>query len=145
MSVQVSFHFNAPDKLAYACLFTRKWAAGHGKRIVITGDWALLQALDARLWQLRPVDFVAHCLQDAAPAVLQASPVQLCSHLQQATHQEVLLNLGAGVPEGFERFEKLVEIVSRDDPADRDLARARWRHYQSLGHAIVRHDLKLQG
>ncbi|MNT94878.1 DNA polymerase III subunit chi [compost metagenome] len=65
--------------------------------------------------------------------------------MQGAPHHEVLLNLGAEVPEGFGRFEKLIEVVSAHDEEDRGLARNRWRHYASRGYAIVRHDLVLKG
>ena len=37
-----------------------------------------------------------------------------------APHHEVLVNLGdAEVPAGFERFERLVEVVTAHDEADR--------------------------
>ena len=141
---EVAFHFNAPDKLAYACRFARK-ALRHGARLVIVGPEALLQPLDAMLWNLQPQDFVAHCRWDAAPELLQASPIVLVTALGQAPHQEVLLNLGPQVPEGFGRFARVVEVVSADDAEDRHQARARWRAYAAQGHDIVRHDLVLRG
>jgi DNA polymerase-3 subunit chi len=52
---------------------------------------------------------------------------------------EVLLNLGGVVPPGFERFERLIEVVSAED-ADLQQARLRWRHYASRGYAMTRHD-----
>jgi len=58
-------------------------------------------------------------------------------------HQQVLLNLGAQVPDGFERFERLIEVVSLDE-ADRQTARSRWKHYADHGFAITRHDLNLK-
>jgi DNA polymerase-3 subunit chi len=56
-------------------------------------------------------------------------------------HQQVLLNLDAPVPAGFERFERLIDIVT-DDEADRQDARARWRHYADRGYAITRHQFQ---
>jgi len=44
------------------------------------------------------------------------------------------------VPEGFERFERLIELVAQED-GDRQQARARWKHYADRGYAIQRHDL----
>ena len=55
----------------------------------------------------------------------------------------MLVNLTDTVPVGFERFERLIEVVSTD-PADRDLARQRWRQYTELGYSIARHDLNLK-
>jgi DNA polymerase-3 subunit chi len=51
----------------------------------------------------------------------------------------VLVNLGHAVPGGFERFDRLIDIVSADD-ADRQAGRSRWRHYADRGYAIQRHD-----
>jgi DNA polymerase-3 subunit chi len=40
----------------------------------------------------------------------------------------------------FSRFQRLVEIVGRDDE-DREAARARFRFYRDRGYEIVNHDL----
>ena len=140
----IAFHFNAPDKLAYACRFARK-VQRSGARLVITAPAEALEALDRMLWAMAPQDFVAHCRSDADEELLQASPVLLAVDANSAPHHEVLLNLNAEVPEGFGRFDRLVEVVSAQDEADRAEARARWRHYASRGYAITRHDLVLKG
>lgn len=140
---EVAFHFNAPDKIAYACRFARK-AQRSGVRLVITGPADTLAELDGMLWNMMPQDFVAHCGSDAGEELLRFSPVVLALDVRQAPHQEMLLNLGGGVPEGFGSFERLVEVVSATDEADRGQARARWRHYASRGYAITRHDLVLK-
>ncbi len=137
---QVTFHFNAPDKLAYACRFARKML--HlDVRLVITAAPATLAALDAMLWDLAPHDFVAHCRADAADELLQASPIVLFEDPRQAPHHEVLLNLGDEIPMGYAHFGKLIEIVGAYDDIDRQWARVRWRHYLQCGLAIERHDL----
>jgi DNA polymerase-3 subunit chi len=50
------------------------------------------------------------------------------------------MNLGDEVPLGFERFARLIEIVSNDEHG-RDQARLRWKHYKSLGYELLQHDL----
>ena len=140
---EVAFHFNAPDKLAYACRFARK-VQRSGARLVITAPAETLAALDRMLWNLAPQDFVAHCQGDADAELVQASAVLLSHDIRSAPHHEVLLNLNTEVPEGFARFDRLVEVVSAHDEADRGAARARWRHYASRGYAITRHDLVLK-
>ncbi|MFY3383052.1 DNA polymerase III subunit chi [Paracidovorax sp. MALMAid1276] len=137
---EVSFHFNAPDKLAYACRFARK-VHKSGARLVIAGPSTIVADLDRMLWQMAPQDFVAHCMADADEELVQASPVVLTTAVQRTPHQEVLLNLHAEVPEGFSQFARLVEVVSADDESDRSAARLRWKHYASRGYAITRHDL----
>ena len=140
---EVAFHFNAPDKLAYACRFARK-VQRSGARLVIAAPADALQTLDRMLWLMAPQDFVAHCHADADEELVRASPVLLALDARLAPHHEVLLNLHSDVPEGFGRFDRLVEVVSAQDEADRAQARTRWRHYASRGYAIARHDLVLK-
>jgi DNA polymerase-3 subunit chi len=137
---EVAFHFNVPDKLGYACRLLRK-ATGAGSRVVVTGEPEQLRSLDTELWTFSPLEFIAHCHAAAAEAeVVAASPVVLADTARGAPHQEVLVNLGEGVPEGFERFERLIEVVTQDE-GDRQQARRRWKHYADRGYAITRHDL----
>lgn len=141
---EVAFHFNAPDKLAYACRFARKVLRSE-MRLVIAGPEESLDRLDRILWALGPSDFVAHARSGGDEDMVAASPVLLTADPRESTHQDVLLNLGHDVPEGFARFQKLVEVVSAHDDADRQAARERWRHYAGRGYEIVRHDLVLKG
>lgn len=141
---EVAFHFNAPDKLAYACRFARKVLRSDAQ-LVITGPEEVLDQLDRMLWALGPSDFVAHARIDGDEDIVQASPVVLAGDARKSPHHEVLLNLGLGVPEGFAQFGKLIEVVSAQDESDRNAARDRWRHYAGRGYEIVRHDLVLKG
>jgi DNA polymerase III subunit chi len=137
---EVTFHFNAPDKTGYACRLLRK-AVGTGAKVVVTGDSELLRELDTALWTFSPLEFLPHCLGSGSPpAVLAASPVVLSESARSAPHQQVLVNLGQSVPEGFERFERLIEVVTVDEE-ERQQGRRRWKHYADRGYAITRHDL----
>ena len=136
---EVAFHFNTPDKVGYACRLLRK-AVGSGAVVVVTGDPALLDELDGALWTFSALDFVPHCRDTAAPApVVALSPVVLTGSPRAAPHHQVLVNLGDAVPEGFETFERLIEVVTADE-ADRQSARLRWKHYSARGYDIRRHD-----
>jgi DNA polymerase III subunit chi len=135
---EITFHFNVPDPLEYACRLVKR-AAGTGAKVVVTGG-ARLAELDEALWTFSPTDFIPHCQAAAAePQVLRASPVVLADQARGAPHHEVLVNLGAALPEGFEKFERLNEIVSQDE-AERQQARLRWKHYAARGYAIRRYD-----
>jgi DNA polymerase-3 subunit chi len=137
---EVAFHFNMPDKLAYACRLLRK-AHGAGSRVVVTGPPELLRRLDTELWTFSALEFIPHCHAASAEGqVLAATPVVLSDSARGTPHQEVLVNLGGQVPEGFERFERLIELVSGDED-DRQQARRRWKHYADRGYAITRHDV----
>jgi DNA polymerase-3 subunit chi len=133
------FHFNAPDKVGHACRLLRK-AVSSGAKVMVTGEGGLLRELDTALWTFSPLEFVAHCLGNAPAAMLTASPVVLSQTARTGPHHEVLVNLGQAVPEGFERFERLIEIVTGDED-DRAQGRRRWKHYRDRGYAITTHDL----
>ncbi len=138
----IAFHFNAPDRLAYAFRLLRK-AASSGAKVLVIGASETLDQLDALLWAFSPADFVPHCLLAGDAMLLAASPVILANSTESSPHQEVLLNLGHPVPNGFEKFERIIEIVTRDDE-DRQLARGRWKYYADSGFTMIRHDLALK-
>lgn len=139
---EVAFHFNAPDRVAYVCRLLRK-AVSSGAKVVVTGLPDTLQQLDSALWTFSPTDFVPHCQLESDARLVAASPVILAPSIQSVPHQQVLLNLGELVPDGFDRFERVIEVVGLDDD-DRQLARSRWKHYAERGYAITRHDLNLK-
>ena len=140
--MQVAFHFNVADKASYLCRLLRK-AVHAGSRVIVTGAAGQLEDLDRRLWTFSPQEFIAHCGSDAPPGMLQVTAVVLAGSLDEPAlndlPRQVLLNLGAEVPDGFERFERLIEVVSQDDE-DRLAARQRWRRYAEGGFAMTRHD-----
>lgn len=139
---EVAFHFNVPGTVAYACRLLRK-AVMSGARVVVTGQPEVLRELDVALWTFAPLEFIAHCDASAGEAMLARSPIVLAASPRLAPHQQVLVNLGGPVPEGFERFERLFEVVGVDD-LEREQGRHRWKHYADRGYAIARHDLAQQ-
>lgn len=141
---EVDFHFNATDKVNHTCRLVRK-AVGSGAMVVVMADEPMLAQLDAALWQFSAVEFIAHCRDNAPPEVVARSPVILAtSGRSTLPHQHVLINLGVDVPQGFERFERLIEIVTLQDD-DRQAGRTRWRHYADRGYTLKRHDLRAEG
>ena len=138
----VEFHFNAPDKIGYACRLLRK-AVRQGAQVAVTAEPAFLRELDMVLWTFEPLEFVPHCLANAPAQVVNATPIVLCDDARSSPHHDVLVNLGGEVPDGFERFERLIEVVTLDGD-DRIAGRTRWNHYKSRGYEIKRKDLELK-
>jgi DNA polymerase-3 subunit chi len=140
---EVAFHFNAVDKLAYACRLLRK-ACSTSAKVIVTGDASQLQTLDADLWTFDPAAFVPHCFADAPENVIQHTPVILAITSEQLPaplpHHDIMVNLGQTMIKGFETFERVIEIVSLAED-DKALARLRWKHYAERGYPLVRHDL----
>lgn len=140
MTVSVEFHFNVPDRLHYTARLLRK-AHAMGLRAAVVGEGALLQQLSEQLWTVGQLDFISHCT-DQSPTTMQAqSSVLLGSSTSAMRGRSVLVNLGDEVPQQFEGFSRLIEIVDAD-PAHRQLARSRWRSYQAQGHTLVQHDFQ---
>ncbi|MDN3920429.1 DNA polymerase III subunit chi [Roseateles violae] len=137
---QVSFYTGVPERLAYLCRLLRK-AQQSGARIGVCGAPAQLDRLDAVLWSFEPTEFVPHLRlqpgRSPAPALAE-TPILLVEQGAQLPHREVLLNLGLELPEGFEQFERVLEVVS-DDPEQVQAGRRRFKQYKELGHEVSHH------
>jgi DNA polymerase III subunit chi len=140
---EIAFHFNVTDKLMYGCRLLRK-AYLSGANIVVTAGPEVLAELDELLWSFSPTDFVPHCRASESATSLVETPVLLAESLAAVPHHGVLVNLGQGTPDGFERFERVIEVVSQADE-DRLAARNRWKYYADRGYAMKRHDLASAG
>jgi DNA polymerase-3 subunit chi len=138
---EVAFHFGAPDRLAYTCRLLRK-ATATGARLLVRAYADELAALDGALWNVGASDFVTHCDATAPEAMRSRCAVLLVrADAVMDTDFPILVNLAGDVPEGFEQFQRVIEIVSTDEE-DRNQARLRWKHYTGRGYTITRHDLK---
>jgi DNA polymerase III subunit chi len=137
---EIAFHVNAPDKLDYACRLLRA-TQKKSAQVLVLGQSYALKSLSSKLWAMSQTEFLPHCLADAEPAVLAQSPIILSAELPSSTTEsQVLLNLGAVLPAGFERFERLIELVGQDSD-DLQAARIRWKHYKDRGYALSRYDV----
>lgn len=139
---EITFHFNVPDRSAYACRLLRK-AARRGAAVAVTGPSDALSRLDRDLWTFDPVEFVPHVLVrrgDVLAERLCRTPVILVEEAVEAGLHEVLVNLGDAPPRGFESYARLIEIVSTAE-AERSAARSRWKHYANRGYEIRRHEV----
>jgi DNA polymerase-3 subunit chi len=135
---RIDFHVNAPDKVGYGCRLVRKIYRARQHVVVCCDDPARLAAFDAALWTFSPQDFVPHVL--ASDALAPETPVVLTANPDALPWHDVLVNLGDGTPEGFARFERLIEVVGADD-VDRVRGRERYRFYRDRGYPLETHDV----
>ena len=138
----IDFYFNAEDRLQVACRLAGK-ALKQGSRLLIYApDAQLASRLDTLMWTWPAIGFVPHCAVHAALAA--ETPVLIASEVgadaQTPPDCEVLLNLGADCPPHFERFPRLLEIVSVDE-TEKEAGRSRFRFYRERGYKITNHDL----
>ncbi len=129
--MKVEFHSGVVDKLGSACGFLRK-AGEAGAAVTVCGDEATLDRLDLALWCAEPLSFLPHLrLRPGRPIVqslLARTPILLTDRADPSVGGAVLLNLGPELAEHWERFERVVEIIS-NEPDDAAAGRLRWRHY----------------
>ncbi len=114
-------------------------AVAQGKRLLVWAPQAGgAQAIDRMMWTTPATGFVPHCM--AHDALAAQTPVLISAAATEPNGCDILLNLGDECPPSFERFDRLLEIVSRAD-GDRQGARGRYRFYRERGYPISDHDL----
>jgi DNA polymerase-3 subunit chi len=135
---QVDFHINLPDRLAYAYRLVRKAYRAQRRVLVWCDDPASLSAFDRLLWTHAERDFIPHVF--AADPLAADTPVLLSGDAPDVGHHDVLVNLGSRTPPNFSRFDRVIELVSRDGD-DRAGARERFRFYRDRGYPLQTHEI----
>jgi len=135
---RIDFYVDADDRLRVACRLAAKALAQRLRVLVFAPDGELAAALDRLLWTTPAVGFLPHVMADHRLA--PETPVVIARGEDELPHDEVLVNLARAAPRSFTRFQRLVEIVSRDED-DRQAARERYRFYRDRGYAIGTHSL----
>jgi DNA polymerase III subunit chi len=138
----IDFYTHVADRLDVAARIVAKAYAAHGSARVLTPDRATTDALDRLLWLQTPLSFLPHCRMDSAVAA--ETPIWIDESLEHNGPAAVLVNLCAGPPPFFSRFERLAEIVGVDE-ADAAAARERFRFYRERGYELRSHNLSERG
>ena len=134
---EVRFVSGLDDPLAYACRLLRK-SQRHGAQVVVAGDAESLDRLDAELWTFEAFEFLPHLRLRRGQSIasrLEGTPIWLVDDPADVPHHEVLVNLGPALCTGFERFERLFELVGADE-ASVAAGRSRWQHFKSRGYPL---------
>lgn len=137
---RIDFYFEAEDKLQVACRLSAKAAQQKLRVLIYAPDELQAQKIDKMLWTWQATGFLPHCMTRSPLAA--ETPVLITHDPEDTPHDEVLLNLHSERPPAFSRFQRLVEIVGRDQE-DREAARARFRFYRDRGYEIAHHDLSI--
>lgn len=135
---QIDFYVHVANKLQTLCTLAAKALARDVRIMVLTPDADTTEQVDKLLWSQPSIGFLPHCRAHHRLAPL--TPIIVDHLADPVLHEQVLVNLCPDQPAAFSRFERLIEIVSRDE-ADRNLARARFRFYRDRGYEIRTHDL----
>lgn len=108
---------------------------GHRVLLVVDSD-SEAQALDEFLWAHPEDSFVPHRrLSDEAmpPTPIEIAPAEQAG--QNEKHNDVLINLGHSVPGGFERFDRLAEIVIQSEEVLKT-TREHFSFYKARGYPV---------
>jgi DNA polymerase-3 subunit chi len=134
----IDFYFNAEERLQVACRLAGKALAQKKRMLIYAPEAEVAGRIDRLLWTWPATAFVPHCaVHDALAA---DTPVLIATDAQTPPECDLLLNLGNDCPPHFERFERLLEVVSGEE-ADRQAGRSRYRFYLDRGYKIANHDL----
>ncbi len=109
------------------------------KTVIYAPNARIADRFDQMLWTHPATGFLPHC-HTSSPLAAE-TPVLIANNLDQLPHDHNLLNLSDEMPQGFSRFENLIEIISVDDVV-RSSARDRVKHYRDRGYEIQYRDLQ---
>lgn len=131
---RIEFYSNADPKLHVACQLVAKAFQDAKRVLVLVPDESVCRTMDRLLWTFQATGFIPHCMSHHALA--SETPVLIARDGTSLPHDEVLLNLSEECPSFFARFERLIEVVGRDD-VDKQLGRNRYRFYRDRGFEIA--------
>jgi len=142
---RIDFAFGVSHRLRTACEVVHKHYLAGRRLVIYSSQPATLSDMDQWLWRFEPTAFVPHLpdddpLADQTPVLLCATDPQRRLDAEPEDQAPWLVNLDIQCPPAFERFERILEIVSHHT-ADTQAARARWRRYVAAGFAPKGHDL----
>jgi DNA polymerase-3 subunit chi len=130
---RVDFYTNADSRLHTACVLAAKAVARQMRVAVFAPDPDVARSIDRALWTFQATSFVPHCRPDDKLA--SRTPVVIVARVEDASHDELMLNLATECPPMFSRFRRLIEIVSTDE-TERQQGRERWKFYKDRGYEI---------
>lgn len=135
---QVFFYHGAADKVAAACALIGGAYAKRKPMVVFAPDNEVASRVDRTLWTHAQLSFIPHCRADSPLA--GETPILIADSLLNVVQKERLMNLSREIPQGFERFESLIEVVGQEEN-DRLPARERVRVYKERGCEVRYFDL----
>lgn len=127
------------QRWAFACRLTEKAYLRDLRVVIVNESLSDAQALDDMLWTFNDRSFVPHRLCTDEHTADPATTVQLTVDTA-APAGDLLVNLAARLPEQWERYARIAEIIDADAERRR-LGRERFKAYRALEVALQTHQL----
>jgi DNA polymerase-3 subunit chi len=127
------------QRLLFACRLAEKAYLSDLKIAILQDNLGDAKALDELLWTFNERSFVPHelCLDENFDPV---TPVHLALDAAKLPALDLLLNLTDRMPDGFDRFVRIAEIMD-GDPERRRLGRERFKSYRDLKVTMESHQI----
>lgn len=135
---RIDFYTDANDRLLVVCRLAAKAIAQKLRVLIYAPEGDTAAAVDRLMWTTPAIGFVPHVM--AEHLLAGETPVVIARGADDVPHDEVLVNLDRNWPPAFARFQRLIEIVTRDED-ERAAARERYRFYRDRGYPINTHSL----
>lgn len=135
---RITFLHGAADRFQAAAQWLSHAARDSRQVAVCLASGEQLDQFDRFLWTHAALDFIPHC--KSGDPLVPDTPIVLTTQLDDSRQTRCVLNLTNGIPEKYENFDELVEIVSIDD-TDRLPGRDRFRFYREQGHPLENRDI----
>jgi DNA polymerase-3 subunit chi len=142
-------------RLHYACRLAEK-AFHHGHTIVIAvDDESQASNLSEYLWSFKPESFLPHQLQThdgeqqvaislpTTPPPTITSPIIVVWDQGHDDYHDILINLGHAIPDGFSRFQRVIEIVVQEKSCLAS-TRSHFQFYRERGYPLKSHSIEGQ-
>ncbi len=131
-------------RLKFACRLAEKaWLKRHRVRVQFDPGGEL-ETFDQMLWTFSDRSFVPHRragVADEVPAPAPPPVVIADTADSDAADGDLVVNMAASVPPGFEGFARIAEIVDAD-AMRRQRGRERFRFYRERGITPATHDMR---
>lgn len=132
-------------RMHYACRLAEK-AVHHGHDIVIAvDDETQATNLSEYLWSFKPESFLPHQVQTKNIAIEagKAAPIIVIWDRDHDDYHDILINLSQTIPDGFSRFQRVMEIVVQE-PACLTSTRSHFQFYRDRGYPLKSHSIDAQ-
>lgn len=97
------------------------------------------KTMDDLLWTFRAGSFVPHAIS-TGNEVEKGVPVILAHENEPSGFDDVLINLSSVIPDGYDRFQRVIELVDQNISV-RDAGRKRYLHYKQQGLELDTHKI----